>query len=155
MEKLVRHRVSRAFFIYNYLLASLVVVFLLAFFLLFRFPSWIQILVGYIGFLLVLVLVLKPEFNRIYRYYVIEDNQVSMVEGIITRKRLSIPYEKITDTSVIKTFLGRILNYGDITVSGISNKITMSGMKNPYKIHQSIQEKISSLGKPAKRKKQQ
>jgi membrane protein YdbS with pleckstrin-like domain len=111
------------------------------------------LIVLYITFLVILVLIIEPEFSRVYRYYLVEENQMSMIEGIFVRKKLSIPYEKITDTSVSKTFFGRILNYGDITVSGIRNDITMRGVRDPYKIYHEIQGRIAASRKTKPTKK--
>jgi uncharacterized membrane protein YdbT with pleckstrin-like domain len=48
--------------------------------------------------------------------YVITNKRVIKVEGIITRKISTIPLGKITDTSYRRTWLGRILGYGDMVL---------------------------------------
>ena len=152
MERPARYKISRISFVYNYLLALLASAFLILLFLSVRLDSFIWKAVVYVTILIALMMVLEPEFLIVYKYYAIEDIQLSMVEGILTRKRLSIPYNKIVDVSVSRTFLGRILNFGDVKISGIRNDIVMRGMKNPYKIYGQIQEKIASSGRWAKKK---
>lgn len=48
--------------------------------------------------------------------YVITNKRVIKIEGIITRKISTIPIGKITDTSYRRTWLGRLLKYGDMVL---------------------------------------
>jgi len=148
----MKYRATRISFIQNYILSLLLVAFL---FLLLRYtnlknPIWI--ISFYITVLVILILLIEPEFTRIYRYYVIEENELSMVEGLFAKKRLSIPYEKITDISVSMTFISRVLNFGNIMVTGMKNNIFMKGIKDPYKVYKEIQIRIFPSKKTIKRK---
>jgi len=152
MNKTMKYRSTRISFIQNYILILLLVVFL---FLLLHFthlqsPIWI--ITFYSIILIILALLIEPEFTRVYRYYVIEENDVSVVEGLFAKKRMSIPYEKVTDTSVSMTFLSRVLNFGNIVVTGMRNNILMKGIKDPYEVYKNLQAKIFPLKKAAKRK---
>ena len=49
-------------------------------------------------------------------HYVITNKRVIKVEGIINRKVSTIPLGKITDTSYRRTWLGRIIGYGDMVL---------------------------------------
>jgi uncharacterized membrane protein YdbT with pleckstrin-like domain len=73
-----------------------------------------------------------------------------MVEGIFSKKKLSIPYDQIAGITVSKSVLGRILKFGDVKISGFKDEILMKGMRNPDKLHQKIQEKIKFSKKKKK-----
>ena len=73
-----------------------------------------------------------------------------MIEGIFSKKKLSIPYDQITGITVSKSVLGRILKFGDVKISGFKDEILMKGMRNPEMLHQKIQEKIKSSKKKRK-----
>jgi PH (Pleckstrin Homology) domain-containing protein len=49
-------------------------------------------------------------------HYVITNKRVIKVEGIINRRVSTIPLGKITDTSYRRTWLGRLLGYGDMVL---------------------------------------
>jgi uncharacterized membrane protein YdbT with pleckstrin-like domain len=100
---------------------------------------------------LIAILISEPEFERTYRYYLLEEENVIMVEGIFSKKKLSIPYDQIAGTTVSKSLLGRILKFGDVKISGFKDEIVMKGMKNPDILHQKIQEKINSTKKKKSR----
>ena len=151
----MRYSASRGSFIYNYVLVLLLAIFIFLVLIFTRLKSFTWMAIACLAFIAMMILLLEPEYERIYKYYQVEEDNLAVVEGIFVKKRLSIPYRKITDTTVTRTVLGRILNFGDITASGINNKITMKGMRNPYRIYQKIQEKLSSLARPEKGKSQQ
>lgn len=46
--------------------------------------------------------------------YVVTDQRVLFVEGIIARKVSSVPLEKVTDTTFSRTVWGRLIGYGDL-----------------------------------------
>lgn len=48
--------------------------------------------------------------------YVITNKRVIKIEGIVTRRISTIPIGKITDTSYLRTWLGRLLKYGDMVL---------------------------------------
>jgi uncharacterized membrane protein YdbT with pleckstrin-like domain len=149
MEGVKKYRTARISFIYNYILVLLLITFL--FFLpSFNLGKLIFLAAAYGAFLLIVLLLLEPEFMKTYRYYLLEEDQLSVIEGIFIRKKLSIPYEKITDTSVSRTIMGRVLNFGDVNVSGIRNDIVLKGMRNPIKVYREIQERIPSSARKTK-----
>jgi uncharacterized membrane protein YdbT with pleckstrin-like domain len=81
----------------------------------------------------------------------LEEENVKMVEGILSKKELSIPYDQIAATSISKSVLARILKFGDIKISGFKDEIVMKGMRNPDAIYQQIQERIKSVKKKKSR----
>jgi uncharacterized membrane protein YdbT with pleckstrin-like domain len=48
--------------------------------------------------------------------YVITNKRVIKIEGIVTRRISTIPLGKITDTSYRRTWIGRLLGYGDMVL---------------------------------------
>lgn len=142
MEKLVKYRRSRISYIHNYILVLLLLAFLYLLFPYVHLENLVWMAAVGIISLISLALILEPEYERSYRYYQIEENELSMVEGIFSKKKLSLMYENITDILVSRTVRGRVLNFGDLTVTGIRNDILIRGIRNPNKIYKYIREKI-------------
>lgn len=143
MGKVVKYRRSRISYIHNYILVMLLLVFL---YLLFPYiHSQNLVLVAAIGLisLIALVLISEPEYERTYRYYLLEEREFSMIEGVISKKKMSIPYGKITDASISRSFWGRIFNFGDVKISGMRNDIVMNGLRRPQKVCQEVQDKTT------------
>jgi uncharacterized membrane protein YdbT with pleckstrin-like domain len=91
---------------------------------------------------LIAILISEPEFERTYRYYLIEEENVGMVEGIFSKKKLSIPYDQIASIKISKSILGRILKFGDVNIAGVKSDIVMKGIRKPDEVFEMIQEKI-------------
>lgn len=141
MGEEIRYKTSRISFFYNYIL-----VVLLAFFLIIvHSPSLsdsLKSIAILISIPLILILIAEPEFVRVYRYYLLEEENVTMVEGILSKKKLSIPYDQIASTTILKTVLGRILKFGDVNIAGFKSDIVMKGMRRPDEIFEMIEKKI-------------
>lgn len=89
-----------------------------------------------------LILLLEPEFKRIYRYYLLDKDGVYLVKGIITRRRTLIPYKSITELTVTETLIGKLLRFGDVRVKGIETEIEIKGVRNPKKIYRFIRKRM-------------
>jgi len=149
MAEQAKYKTSRISFFYNYLLAFLLILFI--FFvnsLNLSYP--IQAISLFVALPLIAILISEPEVERTYRYYLLEEDNVKMVEGIFSKKELSIPYDQIAGTTILKSVLGRILKFGDIKISGFKDEIVMKGMRNPDLLYQKIQERIKSSKKKKK-----
>jgi uncharacterized membrane protein YdbT with pleckstrin-like domain len=96
---------------------------------------------------LISYLIQEPIFERIVRQYYVSDNEVTKVEGIITKKRVVIPYQNVADIKLNQGLVARIFNYGDIVISGFKETIVMKGIKNPYPLYERIKEKVSTATK--------
>jgi uncharacterized membrane protein YdbT with pleckstrin-like domain len=96
---------------------------------------------------LISYLIQEPIFERIVRQYYVSDNEVTKVEGIITKKRVVIPYQNVADIKLNQGLVARIFNYGDIVISGFKETIIMKGIKNPYPLYERIKEKVSTATK--------
>lgn len=138
MERLKRSRIS---FIQNYFF-----IFLLSIFLLFlqswQLEEYIKVTLTFASFAAILLLSIEPELSRIYRYYMLEEKNVIMEEGIFSKKRISIPYDQIADISISKSILGRILKFGDLSITGVKNEIEMKGIRKPDEIYEKIKARI-------------
>jgi uncharacterized membrane protein YdbT with pleckstrin-like domain len=149
MAEQTKYKTSRISFFYNYLLALLLLLFI--FFvnsLNLSYP--IQAISLFVALPLIAILISEPEVERTYRYYLLEEDNVKMVEGIFSKKELSIPYDQIAGTTILKSVLGRILKFGDVKISGFKDEIVMKGMRNPDLLYQKIQERIKSSKKKKK-----
>ncbi|MCS7106420.1 MAG: PH domain-containing protein [Candidatus Aenigmarchaeota archaeon] len=146
MEEKLKYETSRISFIFNYFLATLILflTFLLIPYLSFSFIFWIYFFL----FLLVLALILEPEAERFLREYLITNAEVIKIEGILTKKRISIPYQSVADVRVVKGIVGRIFNYGDVIVKGVKDDIVMKGIRNPEAVYELINRKIEAMKRP-------
>jgi membrane protein YdbS with pleckstrin-like domain len=136
----------------NYILIFLVFLFLFLFFREFNLKITFQpkglndlISIFFVFGLLILIsyLIEEPFFERVVRQYYITDSEVIKIEGIITKKRIAIPYPNIADIKVNQGVIARIFNYGDIIISGFKESIVMKGIKRPYSVYEQIKEKVS------------
>jgi uncharacterized membrane protein YdbT with pleckstrin-like domain len=106
-----------------------------------------------IVFILILVFISalfeEPEVERIMRKYVITDNEIVKIEGILRKRRISVPYQSIANIDVSKGIVGRILNFGNIRVEifGGKNDFILKGIKDPTSIQNIIENRIASLRK--------
>lgn len=146
MEIRSKYKTSRISFFSNYLFASFLLVFLALVFLL-NFSESSKSIALLVCVPLVLVALLEPEIVRIYRYYLLEEDNITMVEGIFSKKKISIPYDQIAGTTIKKSLLGRILKFGDVKVSGFKDEILLKGIKNPDKVYEYFQKMIRSSKK--------
>lgn len=149
MAEQTKYKTSRISFFCNYLLAFLLILFIF-FVNSLKLSYLIQAISLFVALPLIAILISEPEVERTYRYYLLEEENVIMVEGIFSKKELSIPYDQIAGTTILKSVLGRILKFGDVRISGFKDEIVMKGMKNPDMIYQQIQEKIKSSKKKKK-----
>jgi membrane protein YdbS with pleckstrin-like domain len=145
---------SRISYINNYLLVALVLFFFLLswsrFGLVFTLSPggfeevWKTVVVS--GFAVVVVFLIKePVIERWFRYYVITNNEVILTEGILRKNRIIIPYQSISNVDVYKGIIGRILDFGDVSVVGFKNQIIMRGVSEPELFYRIINNKISVM----------
>ncbi len=141
MAKRIVLKRSRKSFIGNYILG--IVAFLTLFFVLDVFD--LSSLIVYVCMIPIVFLFLEPEYEVIYSTYTIGEDSISEVKGVITKKRESIPWRLTAHTSMRKSIMGRIFNFGNIVVvsaSGVENKIVLKGIKKPEKILEKIEDRM-------------
>lgn len=155
VEKGVEYKTTRISYIANYFIVALMIVFILLSWQRFK-PSFtlspasreelIPVLVFFAFLVVALYLATEADMEKLVRQYLLTNSEVIKIEGIISKKRIAIPYQSIADIKVIRGVVGRILNFGNIEVTGIKNVIILKGMKDPEEIYRIIQNKISRFG---------
>jgi uncharacterized membrane protein YdbT with pleckstrin-like domain len=136
----------------NYVLCCLLVAFLLLLFteLNFSFTFSPQTSIEFASSLFVLIAILilvilldEPVLERMTRSYILTDEEVVLEEGIIRKKRLAIPLKNVADVSMEKGVLGRIFNFGDVTVKGMKTRIKIRGVKYPENVYEELKKKTN------------
>ena len=144
-EKGLRYKTARISYLLNYFLIILLSALFLIILPYLDFQAlWSQLVILLI-FGLAIVLLLEPEVERALREYFITDSEVIKVEGIIRKKKISIPYQSVADVRVVKGIIGRIFDFGNVTIKGIKDDIIMKGMKAPEQIGKLVEERIYKL----------
>ena len=89
----------------------------------------------------------EPEWEVLFKKYIITNNEIMKIEGIIDKKRTIIPYQSVADVKVTKSFIGRILNFGSVHVRGFKEggDILLKGMRNPEELQAIIRNKINLI----------
>ena len=98
-------------------------------------------------------LIEEPEIRRYFTTYWVTNDEVMKMWGIIRKNKISIPYSNVTSVNYFKGILGRIFNFGDVTVNSSSGDIKMKGVKNPEEIVRIIENKISLMTKRVRERK--
>jgi len=123
---------SRRSFIYNYILGTgLLLYILLSGALLILDPVLTIFFIS-----LVFIFFLEPEVTISYRSYFINKDNISEISGFVSKNKVTIPYPSIDNIVVNKGIIGRLLNFGDVIVSSHSaeHKIKFIGVKHPEKL---------------------
>jgi len=129
----------------DYFLIVLIAIFLILLLPYLSFESLYSQLIFLILFSIILILFLEPEAEKVLREYIVTDTEVRKVEGIITKKTVSIPYQSVADIKTIKGVLGRIFNFGDVVVKGVKGDIIIKGIREPERISKIIENRIARL----------
>lgn len=154
--KELKLKTSRISYLSNYLIAGLAIIFIILLMNRFNlefalFPQSkgemfsTLILLGL--FFIVAFLIEQPEWIRFMRQYTITLNEVIEYEGILSKRRIILPYQSISEVTVRKSLFGRLLNYGDVYVGAYrtGSDINIRGVRNAEKIHETIQYRINIL----------
>jgi uncharacterized membrane protein YdbT with pleckstrin-like domain len=80
-------------------------------------PPWGRV-ASAICFFLALILVLRSWFIRWTNEIVVTDRRVIYAHGFIQRHTVEVHMDKIESVDVDQTVMGRILDYGDVTIRG-------------------------------------
>lgn len=151
-EKGITYKTTRISYIGNYFLALLVLVLLILIYPKLNFTIFItnmQELISYLIFFAFVIsatfLMEEPTIEQWIRKYVITNNEVMKVEGILRKHRFAIPYQSIADVKMKKGIVGRIFNFGNIEVTGFKEGIHMKGIKNPEEVLRVIENKVNLM----------
>ncbi len=97
----------------------------------------------YMFFSLILAVILYIETKIIYSSYIITNENVIEINGIITKEKKVIPFSSISHVRMKKDVMGMLLNFGDITVTSFTDEvIVLEGVANPEKISKLIEKRI-------------
>jgi len=149
-------KTSRIYFLGNYIIAGLVIILLLLFYFIFDmtftlFPATqgelisTLILLGVFG--IAAAMAEQPEWERFRTRFIVTMNEVMEYKGILNKERVILPYGTVADIRVEKSVMGRILNYGTLSVSSFKagSDMVMKGIGNPEKIHVMIQNRVNLI----------
>ena len=147
---------ARIYFLGNYIIATLVTIFLLLLYLNFDmkftlFPTTQSdmistlIILGISG--IAAAMVEQPEWERFRIKFIVTMNEVMEYKGILSKERVILPYATVADIRVEKSVMGRILNYGTLSVSSFKagSDMVMKGIRQPEKIHVMIQNRVNLI----------
>ncbi|MEM5790735.1 MAG: PH domain-containing protein [Candidatus Aenigmatarchaeota archaeon] len=139
----LRCKTSRISYLWNYLLLILLALFLILLLPYLNFVELYSQIIFLIIFSIGLILLLEPESEKLIKEYFITENEIKKIEGVFSKKEVSIPYQSVADVTLIKSLVGKIFNFGDIFVKGVKGNIRIKGVKEPEKILRIIENRIS------------
>ena len=149
-------KTSRIYFLGNYIIAGLVFLFVILLYFIFDlsftlFPKTQEemmstlLILGISG--IGLTMVEQPEWARFRSKFIVTMNEVIKHEGILNKERVVLPYATVADIRVERSMMGRILNYGTLSVSSFKagSDMVMKGVRHPEKIHVMIQNRVNLI----------
>lgn len=149
-------KTSRIYFLGNYIIAGLIIILLLLLYFIFDmtftlFPTTqgelvsTLILLGVFG--IASAMIEQPEWERFRTRFIVTMNEVMEYKGILSKERVILPYATVADIRVEKSVMGRILNYGTLSVSSFKagSDMVMKGIGSPEKIHVMIQNRVNLI----------
>ena len=150
-ERGIMFKTSRIAYVQNYVIAALLLLLFALVYLNFPFSftffpkslgEFTPTIVIFTFLIFITFMIEEPTIEQIIRKYVVTNNEVVKIEGLLRKNRITIPYQGVADVRVNKGIVGRILNFGDIEVTGFKDAIIMKGIRNPEVNHKIIQNKI-------------
>ena len=161
-EKGVVYKTSRVAYVSNYILLILFLLFVfllwpflnLNFYLLPKTPGQLfSTMVIFVFILIGTYMIEEPAVERIVRQYVVTNHEATKIEGLLRKSRISIPYQSVADIKVEQGIVGRLLNFGNVIVTGVvrsekssgAESIVMKGLRNPNEVYRVIQNKINLM----------
>ena len=145
MDSGMKYRTSRLSFLCNYILSFIVLIFLSMVAPL--FTGRLLDVVIYGSVFAISFLLLEPESKRWVNEYYVTKNEVIESSGVFSKKTIVLPYQSVSDVRIEQDFFGRLLNLGDIQVTGFKGEIRMKGMKNPEEVYRIFQNKLGQYRK--------
>jgi uncharacterized membrane protein YdbT with pleckstrin-like domain len=92
-----------------------------------------------------LVLMLPPWIKSSSSEFAITNKRVLIKVGLIRRHSLELLLQKVEGIGVDQGFLGRVLGYGTITVSGVGGtKEAFRMISNPLEFRRQVQASLAS-----------
>jgi uncharacterized membrane protein YdbT with pleckstrin-like domain len=80
-----------------------------------------------------------------FREYALTTNRVIAKTGLISRNTQEMKLNKIENVTINQSILGRILNFGSITISGTgSGKVFIKSIVNPLEVKRKIDSMLTN-----------
>lgn len=82
--------------------------------------------------------------------YVVTDQRVLLLEGLISRNVSAIPLAKVTDTTFRRSIIGRVLGYGDLMLDSPGEKpglSTLTVLPRPVELYRLIMSLVVNKDK--------
>jgi len=134
-----KFRTSRVSFIGNYVLAISLLFLIYIANLILNPPT----IINYFLLIIAVLLFLEPEGIITYTRYKLDADRISETRGIFIKRQTAIPYRAIADQRLKKGIIGRILNYGDVIITGSKIQIKMRGIRSPETLYKEIEKKLT------------
>ncbi len=79
--------------------------------------------------------------------YVLTNRRVIIQRGLFNKEKISMPYQKVQDLDVRRSWLERILQAGDIIIYGghENSETVLDNIPNPKKVENIIMDQVNSL----------
>ena len=102
-----------------------------------------------ISFLVGIIFLLSPYVQYVTSEYAVTNKRVVVKVGLISRQTLETLLQKIEAISVDQTVVGRMLNYGSITIIGTGGtRETFLNIADPLGFRRAVQEQTDALENP-------
>lgn len=137
-------RSSRISFVGNYFLGISLLFLMFIVNLTLTLPA----VVVYSLLIIAILLFLEPEGIIVYKRYKLESDYISEIKGVFIKRQIDIPYRAIVDHRLKKGIIGRVLNYGDVVITGPKIEIKIRGIRRPERLYKEIENKLSNFTGP-------
>lgn len=98
----------------------------------------------------------EPEIEKTMRKYIVTNHELLLIEGILRKHRVAIPYNGVSDVQVNKGIIGRMLDFGNVEIQGFKTTVVMKGVREPETVYNIIKNKIAhKTGVKGKRREMQ
>jgi len=98
--------------------------------------------------IIAILLFLEPEGIIVYKSYKLDPDHISEIKGILVKRITAIPYRSVADQRLKKGIIGRILNYGDLIITGPKAQIRMKGVRRPEMLYKEVEKKLATITTP-------
>jgi len=142
----MKHKIksSRISFIGNYFLGISLLFLMFIANLTLNLPT----IINYFFLIIVILLFLEPEGIIVYKSYNLDSDHISEIKGVFVKRMTAIPYRAIADHRLKKGIIGRILNYGDVIITGPKIQIKIKGVRTPERLYKEIEKKVANVITP-------
>ncbi len=140
MRNIILKRSRRSFFV-GYLLAFLFMLIFFSIYVMFSLSGFILYLLSFPA----IYLLLLPEYTIANERVIIKPDSVEGITGIFGKKKTIIPIDRVANVGITRGVFGRILDYGNVFITGIGSvetRIVMRGVSSPEKVLRKIEEKM-------------